>query len=83
MPFVFRPGTALCLLNPGMAMLAYAVTTAIRAGPRDIRTLLRGQMTALVGDEEWGRRADVQVDGLPLVANWRGSYGAPAAAVGC
>jgi CubicO group peptidase (beta-lactamase class C family) len=85
-PFVYRPGTDYAYSNPGMAMLAYAVTAAIQGtAHRDIRTLLRERvMQPLgVGDEEWevGYGRTFQVDGLPLVANWGGgSYTARAAA---
>lgn len=76
-PVVFEPGTQNAYSNPGMAMLAYCITTALRDTPcRDIRTLLAERIMRPIGvkDSEWsvgyGRTYDI--DGLPLVANWGG-----------
>ncbi|NLD74907.1 MAG: beta-lactamase family protein, partial [Chloroflexi bacterium] len=85
-PFVFRPGTDYAYSNPGMAMLAYAVTAALQGtAHEDIRTLLRERVMRPIGvaDDEWsvGYGKTFDVDGLPLVANWGGgAYTARAAA---
>ncbi len=76
-PVVFTPGTRYAYSNPGMAMLAYAVTASLKDTPhRDIRTLLRERVMRPigVGDDEWsmGYGATYEVDGLPLVPNWGG-----------
>jgi len=85
-PVLFEPGSAYAYSNPGMAMLAYAVTAGLRGGPhRDIRTLLRERIMRPIGvrDAEWsvGYGTTYEVDGLPLVATWGGgSYTARAVA---
>src|SRR5262249_24357117 len=85
-PVLFEPGTKLQYSNPGMAMLGYAVTAALKGGPqKDIRTLLRDRVMRPIGvaDGEWsvGYGKTFPVDGLPLVAGWGGaSYTARALA---
>lgn len=85
-PMGFKPGEGFEYSNPGMAMLSYAVTSALRGTERaDIRTLLRERVMRPIGvpDYEWsiGYGATYEVDGLPLVANWGGgSFTARAAA---
>lgn len=81
-PVVYPPGTGYAYSNPGMAMLAYAVTASLRnAGYRDIRTLLRQTIMQPIGveDETWsiGYGEIYDVDGLPLVANWGGASFTP------
>jgi CubicO group peptidase (beta-lactamase class C family) len=76
-PVLFEPGTSLQYSNPGIAMLGYAVTAALRHSPeRDIRTLLRNHVMRPIGiaDGDWsvGYGQTFQVDGLPLVAGWGG-----------
>lgn len=76
-PLVFAPGERMSYSNPGIAMLAYAVTAAVKNGPqRDIRTLLRDRIMRPIGvaDEDWsvGYGQTFMVDGLPLVATWGG-----------
>jgi CubicO group peptidase (beta-lactamase class C family) len=76
-PIIFEPGTRFLYSNPGSAMLSYAITAALRAGPHaDVRTLLRERIFAPVGidDSEWriGYGATYTVDGLPLVPSWGG-----------
>jgi CubicO group peptidase (beta-lactamase class C family) len=76
-PVVFEPGTELQYSNPGIAMLGYAVTAALKDTPhKDIRTLLRERVMGPIGvaDEEWsvGYGKTFKVDGLPLVAGWGG-----------
>lgn len=85
-PVIFAPGTRYAYSNPGMAMLAYAVTAGLKGGPyTDIRTLLRERIMEPIGvpEEEWsiGYGATYRVNDLPLVANWGGgSFSARAAA---
>ena len=84
-PVVFEPGSRSGYSNPGMAMLAYAVTAAIQAGPhKDIRTLLAERIMKPIGlrDQQWsiGYKSTYEVDGLPLVANWGGGSLTPRAA---
>src|SRR5262249_43677291 len=85
-PVLFEPGTALQYSNPGIAMLGYAITAALKDAPqKDIRTLLRERVMRPIGvaDAEWsvGYGKTFSVDGLPLVAGWGGgSYTARALA---
>lgn len=85
-PAQFPPGEARQYSNPGIAMLTYAVTAALRDAPeKDIRTLLRDRIMRAIGvaDDAWscGYGTTVTVDGLPLVASWGGgSFTARAAA---
>jgi CubicO group peptidase (beta-lactamase class C family) len=78
-PVRFDPGAERQYSNPGIAMLSYAVTAALRdrdAPVKDIRTLLRDRIMRPIGvpDEEWvcGYGQTFTVDGLPLVAAWGG-----------
>jgi CubicO group peptidase (beta-lactamase class C family) len=76
-PVIFEPGTGYQYSNPGMALLAYAVTASLRGTPQtDIRTLLRDRVFRELGipDEAWsiGYGKPYQVDGLDLYANWGG-----------
>jgi CubicO group peptidase (beta-lactamase class C family) len=85
-PLRYEPGERSGYSNPGIAMLSYAVTAAIKDSPqKDIRTLLRDRIMRPIGagDQEWtvGYEQTFVVDGLPLVAPWGGgSYTARAAA---
>ena len=85
-PVVFAPGTDYAYSNPGMAMLAWAVTASLRnSGQTDIRTLLRERIMEPIGvsEEEWsiGYGKGYELDGLKLYANWGGgSYTARAVA---
>jgi CubicO group peptidase (beta-lactamase class C family) len=85
-PVVFEPGTSLQYSNPGIAMLGYAVTAALKdTAQKDIRTLLRERVMRPIGvsDQDWsvGYGQTFEVDGLPLVAGWGGgSYTARAMA---
>ena len=85
-PLVFEPGEDRLYSNPGIAMLSYVVTAALRNAPhKDLRTLLRERVTRPIGvpDREWscGYGRTYEVDGLPLVAAWGGGgYTARAAA---
>ncbi len=83
-PVLFTPGTDYAYSNPGMAMLSYAVTSALaRKDTVDIRTLLRRQIMEPVGipEDAWsiGYGNTYEVDGLPLVANWGGGSFTPRA----
>src|SRR5207248_11504323 len=76
-PVLFEPGAKLQYSNPGIGMLTYAVTAALRGAPqKDVRTLLRERVLRPVGvpDAEWsaGYGKTFTVDGLPLVAAWGG-----------
>jgi CubicO group peptidase (beta-lactamase class C family) len=85
-PVLFEPGTTLQYSNPGIAMLGYAVTAALKGEPhKDIRSLLRERVMRPIGvaDGDWsiGYGKTFAVDGLPLVAGWGGgSYSARALA---
>jgi CubicO group peptidase (beta-lactamase class C family) len=85
-PVLFAPGTKLQYSNPGIAMMGYVVTAALKDEPhKDIRSLLRERVMRPIGvaDKEWsvGYGKTYQVDGLPLVAGWGGgSYTARALA---
>jgi CubicO group peptidase (beta-lactamase class C family) len=85
-PVLFAPGTKLQYSNPGIAMLGYVVTAALKDGRhKDIRNLLRERVMRPIGvpDQEWsvGYGKTYEVDGLPLVAGWGGgSYTARALA---
>ena len=76
-PVLFNPGERFAYSNPGIAMLTYAVTTAISSSPhRDIRSLLRDRIMRPIGvaDHHWsvGYNTTFTVDGLPLVGSWGG-----------
>jgi CubicO group peptidase (beta-lactamase class C family) len=83
-PTLFAPTEKLQYSNPGIGMLAYCVTAAIREGEhKDIRTLLRERVMRLIGvpDAEWsvGYGKTFVVDGLPLVGTWGGGAYTPRA----
>jgi CubicO group peptidase (beta-lactamase class C family) len=76
-PLVFDPGARRQYSNPGIAMMSYAITVALRDAPiKDVRTLLREQVMRPIGvpDREWscGYGKTFELDGLPLVASWGG-----------
>lgn len=76
-PLIFEPGTRYAYSNPGMAMLAYAVTASLQKSPHeDIRSLLRERIMAPLGvpDSAWsiGYETEYPVDGLRLWGNWGG-----------
>ncbi len=83
-PVLTTPGTEFAYSNPGMAMLSYAVTSAIsKTSYPDIRSLLRAKiMEPLgIGEDEWsiGYGSTYRVNGLDLVANWGGGSFTPRA----
>jgi len=76
-PMRFPPGEGKIYSNPGIAMLTYVTTAALRDAPqKDIRTLRRDRVMRPIGaaDNEWsiGYGSTVNVDGLPLVGSWGG-----------
>jgi CubicO group peptidase (beta-lactamase class C family) len=84
-PMIFAPGERIQYSNPGIGMLTYCVTAAIRGSEHpDIRTLLRQRVMRPLGvpDEDWsvGYNKSYTVDGLPLVASWGGGSFTPRAA---
>jgi CubicO group peptidase (beta-lactamase class C family) len=83
-PVIFCPGSRYAYSNPGMAMLSYCVTAALRGTEHeDIRTLLRERVMRPIGvpDDEWsvGYEKTFGTDGLPLVPNWGGGGFSPRA----
>ena len=76
-PIIFEPGTQYDYSNPGIAMLTYAVTSAL-SGTRhpDVRSLLKARMMDPmdVPDDAWsiGYGKTFQVDALPLCGSWGG-----------
>jgi CubicO group peptidase (beta-lactamase class C family) len=85
-PLIFEPGEKMAYSNPGIALMTYCVTAALRDAPqKDIRSLIRERVMKPIGitDAEWsaGYGQTFLVDGLPLVGSWGGgSYTARAAA---
>lgn len=76
-PVIFTPGTDYAYSNPGMAMLAYAVTTCLPdTSQKNIRALLQERIMVPIGIEqdEWsiGYGNTYEVDDLELVPNWGG-----------
>ena len=76
-PVIFEPGSQYAYSNPGMALLSYAITAALRGTEHtDIRTLLRQRIMKPIGveDSDWsiGYGKTFEVNGLNLVANWGG-----------
>ena len=74
---LFEPGRRFEYSNPGIGMLTYCVTAALRDAPhKDVRTLLRQRVMRPIGapDAEWsvGYGKTYAVDGLPLVGSWGG-----------
>jgi hypothetical protein len=81
-PLLFNPGDGFQYSNPGMAMLGYAVTAALKDG-KDLRGLLRERVMRPIGvpDAQWsiGYEQTLKVEGLPLIATWGGGSFAPRA----
>jgi CubicO group peptidase (beta-lactamase class C family) len=81
-PMLFEPGERLSYSNPGIGMLTYCVTAAIRNGAhRDIRTLLRARVMRPIGaaEADWsiGYSKTFVVDRMPLVGSWGGGAFTP------
>jgi CubicO group peptidase (beta-lactamase class C family) len=77
-PVLFEPGGRVSYSNPGMAMLAYAVTAALPpGGPKDVRALLRERVYGPIGigPKQWsvGYGTTYHAGGLDLVADWGGA----------
>ena len=79
-PMLFTPGQRESYSNPGIGMLAYALTAALRdakAPQRDLRSLLRARVMRPIGvvDSDWevGYGQTFTVDGLPLIGAWGGA----------
>ena len=77
-PVFLEPGERASYSNPGMAMLAYAVTAAIQSGEqKDLKSLLRDRVLRPIGvkDSEWsiGYGKPSKVTGMQLYANWGGA----------
>jgi CubicO group peptidase (beta-lactamase class C family) len=84
-PVVFEPGSEMRYSNPGIAMMSYCVTAALKNAPqRDIRSLLRNRIMRPIGvaDADWsiGYGKTFSVDNLELVASWGGAAYTPRAA---
>jgi len=85
-PLNSSPGERMGYSNPGIGMMCYCITAALRDAPQhEIRTLLRDRIMRPINvpDEEWSAGYDetFHVDELPLVAAWGGgSYSANAQA---
>jgi CubicO group peptidase (beta-lactamase class C family) len=81
-PLLFTPGDGFQYSNPGMAMLGYAVTAALKDG-KDLRSLLRERVMRPIGvpESQWsiGYEQTFHVDGLPLIATWGGGSFTPRA----
>lgn len=83
-PAVSDPVKQLRYSNPGIGMLTYSVTAAMKDSPqKDVRSLLRERVMRPIGvaDAAWsvGYGQTFTVDGLPLVGSWGGgSYTARA-----
>jgi CubicO group peptidase (beta-lactamase class C family) len=76
-PVIFAPGTDFMYSNPGIGMLSYAVTVAIKDTEyKDLRTYLWERIIKKIGipQQEWymGYGKIFELDGLPLVATWGG-----------
>ena len=76
-PVIFAPGTDVQYSNPGIGMLNYTVTVALKdTEHNDIRTYLWERLIKKMGipREEWnmGYGKTFEADGLKLVATWGG-----------
>lgn len=84
-PMVHDPGQAFQYSNPGIGMLTYCVTAALKDAPdKDVRSLLKNRILGPLGvpDAEWsvGYATTFTVGGLPLIASWGGASFTPRAA---
>ena len=81
-PLLFQAGARFHYSNPGIALMGYTLTAALRDAPqKDIRTLLRDRVMRPMGvrDTDWqcGYNITTVVDGLPIVGIWGGGSYAP------
>jgi CubicO group peptidase (beta-lactamase class C family) len=77
-PVTFPPGTRAQYSNPGIAMLTYGLTAALRGTAHpDVRSLLKDRVMDPLGipASEWaiGYGQTHEVDGLMLVGSWGGA----------
>jgi CubicO group peptidase (beta-lactamase class C family) len=77
-PVIFPPGTGYAYSNPGIAMLAYALTVPLQGSAHpDLHSYLRDRVMRPIGiaDQDWSAGYDgiIRVDGLPLVGAWGGA----------
>ncbi|MGH7996651.1 MAG: serine hydrolase domain-containing protein [Opitutaceae bacterium] len=79
-PMVAKPGAEFHYSNPGIGMMCYCITAALRdsnSPQKDIRSLLRDAVMRRIGiaDDQWdcGYDKTSRVDGLPLVGAWGGA----------
>jgi len=84
-PVLFEPGTKYQYSNPGIGMLTYTVTAALKDAPiKDVRTLLRDRIMRPIGtpDSEWscGYGQTFDVNGMPMIGSWGGGSYTPRAA---
>jgi len=76
-PVIFSPGQRYAYSNTGIAMLNYAVTSALKeTKQKDIRTYLQERIYRPIGieDREYslGYGQTYEINGLPLVGGWGG-----------
>jgi len=76
-PVLFEPGSKSAYSNPGIALLTYCTTVALKDAPhKDVRTLLRERVMRPIGvpENEWsiGYGQTSTVAGVPLVGSWGG-----------
>lgn len=81
-PVLFEPGTQSAYSNPGMAMLSYCLSVALRDAPQsDVRALLTDRLMDPIGVPrgEWSMSygRSFELDGLTLYANWGGGGYSP------
>lgn len=84
-PMIFEPGEKIQYSNPGIGLMTYCVTAAIKdTEDKEIRSLLRDRVMRPIGaaDEEWSVGYDKPsvVDGLTLYGSWGGAAFTPRAA---
>jgi len=83
-PVLFEPGQKFQYSNPGIGILGYCLTAAIKDSEhRDIRSLLKERVMRPIGvaDAQWsiGYGQTFTVNGLPLVGSWGGGSFTPRA----
>ncbi|HLX62523.1 MAG TPA: serine hydrolase [Planctomycetota bacterium] len=81
-PVLFEPGSAIQYSNPGIGILNYCVTAAIKdSAQRDIRSLLDARVMRPIGANanDWtvGYGKTFEVNGLPIVGAWGGASYTP------
>jgi CubicO group peptidase (beta-lactamase class C family) len=81
-PVMERPGTHERYSNPGMAMLSYCLTIALRDSANvNLRDLLKHRVLDPLGvpDSEWsvGYNGPINVGGVPIIASWGGASYSP------